>query len=69
MGERSDTYKSDEEKAIERIAGSRYERESSPFETDATARTRYEQIVSDVKAEFVLMNGRIPRGGLTNDIN
>lgn len=61
MGEMSDCYMSDEEKAIERIAERRYQQQRSGFSTDYLDRILKDKIRKEVEDEFVLMNGRKPK--------
>lgn len=63
MGEMSDCYKSEEEKAIERIARRRFEQRRSGPSTDAIDRAEMDRIRQEVTDEFILMNGRKPNKG------
>ena len=60
----SDTYMSNEEKAIERIARRRFEQMGRGYGTDATDRALFDKIKKDVEAEFILNNGREPKRGI-----
>lgn len=61
MGECSDIFKSEELKALERIARNRAKAMSNGPSTDAIDRANYEKCLEDVKAEYVLYNGRVVR--------
>ena len=62
MGEMSDCYMSDEEKAIERITERRFQQQRSVLSTDCLDRSLKDKIRQEVLDEFVLMNGRQPKG-------
>ena len=58
MGEMSDCYMSDEEKAIERIVERRFQQQRSVLSTDCLNRSLKDEIRQKVLDEFVLMNGK-----------
>ena len=62
MGEISNCWLSDEEKAIERIVERRFRMQDSGWGTDATDRATRDKIKQEVIDEFILMNGRMPKG-------
>lgn len=62
MGEMSDCFISEEEKAIERIAERRFQQQRSAFSTDCLDRSLKDEIRQEVIDEFILMNGRNPKG-------
>lgn len=62
MGEMSDCYMSDEEQAIERITERRFQQRRSALSTDCLDRSLKDEIRQEVLDEFVLMNGRQPKG-------
>lgn len=62
MGEMSDCYMSDEEKAIEWIVERKFMQQQSAFSTDRIDRELKDKIFQEVEDEFILMNGRRPRG-------
>ena len=62
MGEMSDCYMSDEEKAIERIVERRLRQQRFAYSTDYEDRDMKDKIRREVEDEFILMNGRRPNG-------
>ena len=62
MGEMSDCWLSDEEKAIERIVERRFKAQNTGWGTDATDRADKDKIKQEVIDEFILANGRRPKG-------
>ena len=64
MGERSDCWMSEEEKAIERIVERRFRAQQSGPSTDALDRAAKDRIRQEVEDEFFLHNGRPVHKGI-----